>query len=88
MRSTANYGLEMVTPTKKTGSQAEDKIFTGINKNEHYIDIIWTLDLINEHVRGTVQVERFEDIAREARLRWFGHLQRKQRGYQGCLNDF
>lgn len=30
----------------------------------------------NEHIRGTAQV-------RETRLRWFGHLQRKESGYIG-----
>ncbi len=37
----------------------------------------------NEHIRGTAQVGQFEDKVREARLRWFGHVQRRDAGYVG-----
>lgn len=68
-----NYGLEMVTPTKKQEAKLKIRFSLGSTR----INIIWTLDLINEHIRGTAQVEPFGDITIEARLRWFGHLQRK-----------
>lgn len=35
----------------------------------------------NEYIRGTVQVERFGDKVREARLRLFGLVQRRNVGY-------
>ena len=37
----------------------------------------------NEYIRGTAQAGRFGDKAREARLRWFGHVQRRDAGYIG-----
>ena len=43
---------------------------------------VMTMDMIkNEHIRGTAQVERLE--TREARLRWFAHLQRRDSKYIG-----
>ena len=40
----------------------------------------------NEYIRGTAQVGRFGEKTREARLRWYGHVQRKYRGIlgEGC----
>lgn len=37
----------------------------------------------NEHIRGTAQVGQFGDKVREARLRWFGHMQRRDVEYVG-----
>lgn len=37
----------------------------------------------NEHIRGTAQVGQFVDKVREARLRWFGRMQRRDAGYVG-----
>ncbi|PME06485.1 hypothetical protein A8A06_13560 [Escherichia coli] len=37
----------------------------------------------NEYIRGTAHVEKFGDKVREARLRWFGHVQRRDSGYIG-----
>ena len=34
----------------------------------------------NEVFRGTTQTGRLGDKAREARLRWFGHVQRRDSG--------
>ena len=36
----------------------------------------------NEHVRGTAQVGHVSDKVREERLRWFGHVQRRDMGYR------
>ena len=41
----------------------------------------------NEYIRGTAQVGRFGEKTREARLRWYGHLRRKDDGYIGREND-
>ena len=35
----------------------------------------------NEYIRGTAQVGRFGEKTREARLRWYGHIQRKNDRY-------
>ena len=37
----------------------------------------------NEYIRGTAQVGRFGEKTREARLRWYGHVRRKDDGYIG-----
>ena len=37
----------------------------------------------NEYIRGTAQVGRFGGKTREARLRWYGHVLRKDDGYIG-----
>ena len=37
----------------------------------------------NEYIRGTAQVGRFGEKTREARLRRYGHLRRKDDGYIG-----
>ena len=34
-----------------------------------------------ENIRGTAQVGKFGEKTREARLRWYGHLRRKDDGY-------
>ncbi|KAK3542207.1 hypothetical protein QTP86_018481 [Hemibagrus guttatus] len=34
----------------------------------------------NEYIRGTAHVGRLGDKVREARLRWFGHVQRREMG--------
>lgn len=34
-----------------------------------------------DYIRGTTQVRWFGDKAREARLRWFGHVLRRDGGY-------
>ena len=39
----------------------------------------------NEYIRGTAQLGRFGEKAREARLRWHGHVQRKDDGYIGRM---
>ena len=37
----------------------------------------------NEYISGTAQVGRFGEKRREARLKWYGHLRRKDDGYIG-----
>ena len=34
----------------------------------------------NEYIRGTAHVGRFGEKTRQARLRWFGHVQSKDDG--------
>ena len=36
----------------------------------------------NEYIRGTAQLGRFGEKTQQARLRWFGHVQRKD---DGCI---
>ncbi|KAI5088714.1 hypothetical protein C0J45_21286, partial [Silurus meridionalis] len=45
---------------------------------------VTTMDRIrNEFIRGTAHVGRFGDKVREKRLRWFGHVQRRDIRYIG-----
>ena len=37
----------------------------------------------NQYIRGTAQVGKFGEKTREARLRWYGHIRRKDDGYIG-----
>ena len=37
----------------------------------------------NEYIRGTVKVERLEMKMREGRLRWYGHVMRRDQEYVG-----
>ena len=37
----------------------------------------------NEHIRSTVKVERFGMKMREGRLRWYGHVMRRDQEYVG-----
>ena len=37
----------------------------------------------NEYISGTAEVGQFGEKIREARLRWYGHLRRKDDGYIG-----
>ena len=37
----------------------------------------------NEYIRGTVKVERLGMKMREGRLRWYGHVMRKDKEYVG-----
>ncbi|KAK3560234.1 hypothetical protein QTP86_002183 [Hemibagrus guttatus] len=69
------YGLETVSLRKRQESElevAELKMFRfslGVTR----------LDRIrNEYIRGTAHVGRLGDKVREARLRWFGHFQRRE----------
>ena len=41
------------------------------------------MDKIRNDIRGTAQVGRFGEKTREARLRWYGHVWRKDDGYIG-----
>ncbi|KAL1276170.1 hypothetical protein QQF64_035793 [Cirrhinus molitorella] len=74
------YGLETVPLRKRQeseleGSRAEDvEVLFGVTR----------LDRIrNEYIRGTAHVGHLGDKVREARLRWFGHVQRRDSKYIG-----
>ena len=38
-------------------------------------------EIRNEYIRGSAQVGRFGEKTRETRLRWYGHVRRKDDGY-------
>ena len=65
-------GIDEKTGGGDGGGRVEDvTIFIRSDKNR------------NEYIRGTAQVGRFGEKTREARLRWYGHVRRKDDGYIG-----
>ncbi|KAK3550968.1 hypothetical protein QTP70_011474 [Hemibagrus guttatus] len=70
------YGLETVSLRKRQESELE----VAELKMLRFSLGVTGLDRIrNEYIRGTVHVGRLGDKVREARLRWFGHVQRRER---------
>ena len=49
----------------------------------------WTLGVIrkdkirNKYVRGTAKIVKLGDKLRNPRLRWYGHVKRREEGYVG-----
>ncbi|KAK3514616.1 hypothetical protein QTP70_021528, partial [Hemibagrus guttatus] len=69
------YGLEIVSLRKRQESELE----VAELKMLRFSLGVTRLDRIrNEYIRGTAHVGRLGDKVREARLRWFGHVQRRE----------
>ncbi|KAK3523202.1 hypothetical protein QTP86_021761 [Hemibagrus guttatus] len=69
------YGLETVSLRKRQESELE----VAQLKMLRFSLGVTRLDRIrNEYIRGTAHVGRLGDKVREARLRWFGHVQRRE----------
>ena len=74
------YGLEAAALTKRQEAELE----VAEMKMLRFSMGVTRMDRVrNEHIRGTAQVGRMSDKAREARLRWYGHVQRRNEGYIG-----
>ncbi|KAK3528866.1 hypothetical protein QTP70_011743 [Hemibagrus guttatus] len=74
------YGLETVSLRKRQESELE----VAELKMLRFSLGVTRLDRIrNEYIRGTAHVGRLGDKVREARLRWFGHIQRRESEYIG-----
>ena len=71
------YGLEKVAVTKK---QVEEMEVTEMKMLRFAME----KDKIrNEYIRSTVKVERLRMKMREGRLRWYGHVMRRDQEYVG-----
>ncbi|KAK3522456.1 hypothetical protein QTP86_011802 [Hemibagrus guttatus] len=69
------YGLETVSLRKRQESELE----VAELKMLRFSLGVARLDRIrNEYIRGTAHVGRLGDKVKEARLRWFGHVQRRE----------
>ncbi|KAK3564237.1 hypothetical protein QTP86_011967 [Hemibagrus guttatus] len=80
VRSAMLYGLETVSLRKRQESELE----VAELKMLRFSLGVTRLDRIrNEYIRGTAHVGRLGDKVREARLRWFGHVQRRESEYIG-----
>ncbi|KAK3550616.1 hypothetical protein QTP70_000689 [Hemibagrus guttatus] len=74
------YGLETVSLRKRQESELE----VAELKMLRFSLGVTSLDRIrNEYIRGTADVGRLGDKVGEARLRWFGHVQRRKSEYIG-----
>ncbi|MCJ8733970.1 hypothetical protein PDJAM_G00229970 [Pangasius djambal] len=74
------YGLETVSLRKRQESELE----VAELKMLRFSLGVTRLDRIrNEYIRGTAHVGRLGDKVREARSRWFGHVQRRESEYIG-----
>ncbi|KAG2462202.1 RTJK polymerase, partial [Polypterus senegalus] len=74
------YGLETVALARKQETELE----VAELKMLRFALGVTRMDRIrNEYVRGSAQVGRLGNKVREARLCWFGHMQRRDVGYIG-----
>ncbi|KAK3568967.1 hypothetical protein QTP86_021378, partial [Hemibagrus guttatus] len=74
------YGLETVSLRKRQESELEVAELKMLRCSLG----VTRLDRIrNEYIRGTAHVGRLGDKVRESRLRWFGHVQRRESEYIG-----
>ncbi|KAK3511371.1 hypothetical protein QTP70_005282 [Hemibagrus guttatus] len=74
------YGLETVSLRKRQESELE----VAELKMLRFSLGVTRLDRIrNKYIRGTAHVGRLGDKVMEARLRWFGHVQRRESEYIG-----
>ncbi|KAK3571106.1 hypothetical protein QTP86_001786 [Hemibagrus guttatus] len=75
VRAAMLYGLETVSLKKRQDPELE----VAELKMSRYSLGVTRLDRIrNEYIRGTAHVGRLGDKVMEARLRWFGHVQRRE----------
>ncbi|KAK3545262.1 hypothetical protein QTP70_002697, partial [Hemibagrus guttatus] len=83
VRAAMLYGLETVSLRKRQESELE----VAELKMLRFSLGVTRLDRIrNEYIRGTAHVGRLGDKVREARLRWFGHVQRRDTAASQTIN--
>ena len=74
------YGLETVAVTKK---QVEEMEVAEMKMLRFAMGVTRKDKIRNEHIRSTVKVERLGMKMREVRLRWYGHVMRRDQKYIG-----
>ena len=74
------YGLETVAVTKK---QVEQMEVAEMKMLRFAVGVTRKDKIRNEHIRSTVKVERLVMKMREGRLRWYGHVTRRDQEYVG-----
>ena len=72
------YGLETVAVTKK---QVQEMEVAEMKMLRFAMGVTRKDKIKNEHIRNTVKVERLEMKMREGRLRWYGHVMRRDEEY-------
>ena len=74
------YGLEIVAVAKK---QVEEMEVAETKMLRFAMGVTRKDKIRNEHIRSTVKVERLGMKMREGRLRWYGHVMRRDHEYVG-----
>ena len=74
------YGLETVAVTKK---QVEEMEVAEMKMLRFTMGMKRKDKIRNKHIRSTVRVERVGMKMREGRLRWYGHVMRRDQEYVG-----
>ena len=74
------YGLETVAVTKK---QVEEMEVAEMKMLRFAMGVTRKDKIRNEHIRSTVNVERLGMKMRKGRLRWYGHVMRRDQEYVG-----
>ena len=74
------YGLETVAVTKK---QVEEMEVAEMKMLRFAMGVTRKDKIRNEYIRGAVKVEPLGMKMREGRLRWYGHVMKKDQEYVG-----
>ena len=74
------YGLEMVVVTKK---QVEEMEVAEMKMLRFGMEVMKKDKIRNEYIRVTVKVEWLGLKMREGRLRWYGHVMKRNQEYVG-----
>ena len=74
------YEIETVAVTKK---QVEEMEVAEMKMLRFAMRATRKDNIRNDHIRSTVKVERLGMKMKEGRLRWYGHVMRRDQGYVG-----
>ena len=74
VRAAMVYGLETVEKEMEVAEMKMLRFAMGVTRKDK---------IRNEHIRGTVKVERLGMKIKEGRLRWYGHVMRRDQEYVG-----
>ena len=74
------YGLETVAVTKK---QVEEMEVAEMKRLRFAMGVTRKDKIRNEHIRNTVKIEQLGMKIREDRLRWYGHVMKRDQEYVG-----
>ena len=80
VRPAMMYGLETVALTKRQEAELE---VAELRMLRFSLGVTRMDKIRNKYIRGAAHVRRFGEKVREARLRWFGHVQRRDEEYIG-----
>ena len=74
------YGLETVAVTKE---QVEEMEVTEMKMLRFVMGVTRKDKIRNEYIKSTIKVERLGMKMRKVRLRWYGHVMRRDQKYVG-----